>query len=96
MKISHLENFEELSNFDEICISNNLDEINNFEYKKKILVLLYPEILTTKKNIENITIKNLPLYLFNKDYTFRWIDFTCISFKSPIYSLCSFVHVSIL
>ena len=72
MKIDDLENFDELSNFDEIYISDSLNITENLSSKKKILLLLYPNKLETKKKFKNISIKNLALSIFNKDYSFRW------------------------
>ncbi len=72
MKIDYFENLEELSNFDEIQISDNLNIKNNINPQKKILLLIYPNISHTNKKFENISIKNLALSIFNKDYPFRW------------------------
>ena len=72
MKIDYFENLDELSNFDEIQISDNLDIKKNTNPKKKILLLIYPNISDINKKFENISVKNIALSIFNKDYSFRW------------------------
>lgn len=73
MKIYYLEDFSDLKKYENIILTDNLclRSLNN--NSKKTLILLYPNQKDLQNNVsKNIEVKNLPLSIFNKDYSFRW------------------------
>ena len=89
MNIGYLEEFEELAGYDEVYISDNVENLNFISNNKRTLLLIYPNIKkVSKNNFKNVHIKNLALSIFNKNYSFRWkshsdsIKFVEDNFKS--------------
>ena len=73
MNIYYLEDFSDLKKYENIILTDNLclRSLNN--NSKKTLILLYPNQKDLQNNVsKNIEVKNLPLSIFNKDYSFRW------------------------
>jgi len=72
MNIPYLESFEDLKKYKKIYLIDNLKNISS-DIEVDSLILLYPNIkIFPTNNYLNNNIKNLPLSIFNSDYTYRW------------------------
>jgi polysaccharide biosynthesis PFTS motif protein len=95
MDITFLKEFEELSGYEIVYISDNIQNLDFISSSKKTLLLIYPNIEKIPKKClkKNIHIKNLALSIFNKNYTFRWKSHSdAIKFVENNYKSIKFIN----
>jgi polysaccharide biosynthesis PFTS motif protein len=74
MNIDYLTNFQEITIYDYVIISDDIIFLEELKTKKNTLFLLYPNYSFPylKKLSKNITIKNFPLSILNNNFDYRF------------------------